>query len=143
MNMTSPTGDAVMLATAITSFCSLTVKCRFHSFVGPRPIRSSSRLGMTSEGPFQDYYLLVVSTQKSRTRRSEETTGLNSTRVGRMLVLRDQEKMQMRKQSQRTTWGTGMNPTGRYVHMFEEEEKEIWKSGFDIHNVFRAHRVRV
>jgi len=29
------------------------------------------------------------------------------------------EKMQMRKQRQRTTWGTGMNPTGRYAHMFE------------------------
>jgi hypothetical protein len=27
--------------------------------------------------------------------------------------------MQMRKQRQRTTWGTGMNPTGRYAHMFE------------------------
>ena len=36
----------------------------------------------------------------------------------------DQEKMQMHKQSQRTTWGTGMNPTGHYVHMFEEEEKK-------------------
>jgi hypothetical protein len=30
----------------------------------------------------------------------------------------------MRKQPQRTTWATGMNPTGRYVHMFGEEEKE-------------------
>jgi hypothetical protein len=36
-----------------------------------------------------------------------------------------QEKMQMRKQRQRTGWGTGMNPTGRYKHMFEEKgEKE-------------------
>ena len=25
----------------------------------------------------------------------------------------------MRKQRQRTAWGTGMNPTGRYAHMFE------------------------
>ncbi len=25
----------------------------------------------------------------------------------------------MRKHRQRTTWGTGMNPTGRYEHMFE------------------------
>ena len=40
-----------------------------------------------------------------------------------MLVLRDQEKMQMHKQRQRTTWGTGMNPTGRYAHMFEGKEK--------------------
>jgi hypothetical protein len=36
-----------------------------------------------------------------------------------------QEKMQMRKQYQQTAWGTGMNPTGRYEHMFEEKgEKE-------------------
>ncbi len=26
----------------------------------------------------------------------------------------------VRKQRQRTTWGTGMNPTGHYVHMIEE-----------------------
>jgi hypothetical protein len=52
-------------------------------------------MGMTSEGPFQDYYLLVVSTQKVRMRRSEETTGFNSTRVGRMLVLRDQESQDL------------------------------------------------
>jgi hypothetical protein len=32
----------------------------------------------------------------------------------------------MFKQLERTTWGTGMNPTGRYAHMFEERgEKEI------------------
>jgi hypothetical protein len=38
----------------------------------------------------------------------------------------EKEKIQMRKQCQRTTWGTGMNPTGRYAHMFEERgEKEI------------------
>jgi len=44
-----------------------------------------------------------------------------------MLVLRYQEKMQMRKQRQRTAWGTGMNPTGRYAHMFEKRgEKEIY-----------------
>ncbi len=30
------------------------------------------------------------------------------------------EKMQMCKQRQRTAWGTGMNPTGRYTHMFVE-----------------------
>jgi hypothetical protein len=30
----------------------------------------------------------------------------------------------MRKKSQRTSWGTGMNPTRHYVHMFEEEEKK-------------------
>jgi hypothetical protein len=35
--------------------------------------------------------------------------------------------MQMRKQSQQTAWGTGMNPTGHYAHMFEERgEKEIY-----------------
>jgi hypothetical protein len=35
--------------------------------------------------------------------------------------------MQMHKQRQRTAWGTGMNPTGRYAHMFEERgEKEIY-----------------
>ena len=44
-----------------------------------------------------------------------------------MLVLRYQEKMQMRKQRQRTVWGTGMNPTGRYAHMFEKRgENEIY-----------------
>jgi hypothetical protein len=38
------------------------------------------------------------------------------------------EKMQMRKQRQRTTWGTGMNPTGLYAHMFEERgEKAIYQ----------------
>jgi hypothetical protein len=36
-----------------------------------------------------------------------------------MLVLDDQEKMQMWKERQRTTWGTGMNPTGRYTYIFE------------------------
>jgi hypothetical protein len=37
------------------------------------------------------------------------------------------EKMQMLQQSQRTTWGTGMNPTGHYAHMFEEwGEKGIY-----------------
>jgi streptogramin lyase len=36
------------------------------------------------------------------------------------------EKIQMYKQPQRTTWGTGMNPTN-YVYMFEEEEKEIYR----------------
>jgi hypothetical protein len=46
---------------------------------------------------------------------------------GSEFVLRYQEKMQMRKQCRRTTWGTGMNPTGRYAHMFEERgEKEIY-----------------
>jgi len=56
-----------------------------------------------------------------------QQTGLNATRGGRMLDLRDQEKMQIRKQRQRTAWGTGMNPTGRYVHMFEERgEKAIY-----------------
>jgi hypothetical protein len=33
------------------------------------------------------------------------------------------EKMQMRKQRQQTTWGTGMNPTGRYAPMFEGKKK--------------------
>jgi hypothetical protein len=36
-----------------------------------------------------------------------------------MLVLRDQEKVQMHKESQRTTWRTGMNPTGHYANMFK------------------------
>ena len=45
-NMTSPTGDTAMLATAIVSFCSCTDKCSFHPLAGPRPIRSSSRMGM-------------------------------------------------------------------------------------------------
>jgi hypothetical protein len=35
-----------------------------------------------------------------------------------MLVLRDEEKMQMDKQCQRT-WRTGMNPTGHYAHMLK------------------------
>ena len=44
-----------------------------------------------------------------------------------MLVLRYQEKMQMSKQCQRTTWGTGMNTTGHYAYMFEERgEKAIY-----------------
>jgi hypothetical protein len=43
MNVTSPTGDAVIIATATTSLRSHTVKCRFHSLTGPRPIRSSRR----------------------------------------------------------------------------------------------------
>ena len=35
--------------------------------------------------------------------------------------------MQMHKERQRTEWGTGMNPTGLYAHMFEERgEKEIY-----------------
>jgi hypothetical protein len=35
--------------------------------------------------------------------------------------------MQMRKQRQRTAWGNGMSPTGRYAHMFEEDgEREIY-----------------
>jgi hypothetical protein len=35
--------------------------------------------------------------------------------------------MQMHKQRQRTVWGTGMNPTGLYTHMFVERgEKEIY-----------------
>jgi hypothetical protein len=42
-----------------------------------------------------------------------------------MLVLRYQEKMKMRKQRQRTAWGTGMNPTGRYAQMFEGENQFI------------------
>jgi len=29
----------------------------------------------------------------------------------------------MCKQRQQTTWGTGMNPTGHYADMFEEDEK--------------------
>ena len=45
-NMTSPTGDTAMIATAIVSFCSCTDKCSFHPLAGPRPIRSSSRMGM-------------------------------------------------------------------------------------------------
>jgi hypothetical protein len=36
---------------------------------------------------------------------------------------RREEKMQMHQQRQRTGWGTGMNPTGHYAHMFEEDEK--------------------
>ncbi len=48
-----------------------------------------------------------------------KATGLSTTRNGRMLVLDDQEKMQMWKERQRTTWGTGMNPTGRYTYIFE------------------------
>jgi hypothetical protein len=47
MNMVSPTGDAAMFRTTITSFCSHTTKCSFHSLTGPRPIRSSRRMGMT------------------------------------------------------------------------------------------------
>ena len=91
MNMTSPTGDATMLVTGITRFCSHTDK------------------------------------SKVQTRWRIKATGLNETRGGRMLVLRYQEKMQMRKQCRRTTCGTGMNPTGRYAHMFEERgEKEIY-----------------
>jgi hypothetical protein len=44
-----------------------------------------------------------------------------------MLVLHYQEKMQMRNPRQRTIWGTTMDPTGRYVHMFEERgEKKIY-----------------
>jgi hypothetical protein len=35
--------------------------------------------------------------------------------------------MKMCKQRQRTAWGTGMNPTGHYPHMFEERgEKEFY-----------------
>jgi hypothetical protein len=35
--------------------------------------------------------------------------------------------MQMRKQRQRTAWGTGMNPTGHYgTCLKEREEKEIY-----------------
>ena len=37
MNMMSPTGDAVMISTTITSLCSLTVKCRFHSLTVQDP----------------------------------------------------------------------------------------------------------
>jgi hypothetical protein len=44
-------------------------------------------MGMSSEGPLEDKYLLVVSTQKTRTRRLIGTTGLNETRDGRMLGL--------------------------------------------------------
>jgi hypothetical protein len=37
-----------------------------------------------------------------------------------------EEKIQMHKQGQRTTWGSGMKATGHYVYMFEERgEKEI------------------
>jgi hypothetical protein len=43
-----------------------------------------------------------------------------------MLVLRYQEKMKIRKQRQRTAWGTGMNPTGRYAQMFEERGEPIY-----------------
>ena len=38
-----------------------------------------------------------------------------------MLVLHYQEKMQMNTQRQRTSWETGMDPTGRNTHMFEED----------------------
>ena len=46
MDMTSPTGDVAMLVTAIAIFCSHTDKYRIYSLVGPRPIRSSNRMGM-------------------------------------------------------------------------------------------------
>jgi cytochrome b561 len=35
-----------------------------------------------------------------------------------MLFLHDQEEMKMLKQRQWTRWGTGMNPTGLYTHLF-------------------------
>jgi hypothetical protein len=63
--------------------------------------------GDGSEDALQHTYDLVVSFQKTRTRWCIKATGLNATRVGRMLVLRYQEKMQMRNQRQLTTWGTG------------------------------------
>ncbi len=40
------------------------------------------------------------------------------------LVLHYQEKMQMHEQRQRTTWGTGMNPTGHYAHMLEGKRRK-------------------
>ncbi len=60
--------------------------------------------GNGSEDALRHTYDLVVSFQETRTRWHIKTTGFNVTRGGRMLVLRDQEKMQMRKQRQRTVW---------------------------------------
>jgi hypothetical protein len=50
------------------------------------------------EDALQHTYVLVVSFQKARTRWRIKATGINATRCGRMLDLRDQEKIQMRKQ---------------------------------------------
>ncbi len=55
--------------------------------------------GDGSEDALQHTYVLVASFQKARTRCRIKATGINATRVGRMLDLRYQEKIQMRNQS--------------------------------------------
>ncbi len=69
---------------------SLARRSKAHTIIKPH--------GDGSEDALQYTYVLVASLQKARTRWRIKATGINATRVGRMLDLRDQEKMQMRKQ---------------------------------------------
>jgi hypothetical protein len=69
---------------------SLARRPKAHTIIKPH--------GDGSEDALQHTYVLVASFQKARTRWRIKATGINATRGGRMLDLRDQEKMQMRKQ---------------------------------------------
>jgi hypothetical protein len=69
---------------------SLARRTKTHTIIKPH--------GDGSEDTLQHTYVLVVSFQKERTRWRIKATGINATRVGRMLDLRDQEKIQMHKQ---------------------------------------------
>jgi hypothetical protein len=65
--------------------------------------------GDVSEGPLEEQYLLVVSNHRTQTRWPIKATGLTTKRKCKCAISVNGQH--------------GMNPTGRCVHMFEEEEK--------------------
>ncbi len=69
---------------------SLARRSKAHTIIKPH--------GDGSQDALQHTYVLVASFQKARTRWRIKATRINVTRGGRMLDLRDQEKMQMIKQ---------------------------------------------